>query len=114
MNRYEGGCKFPYLSEVARNGLGWWSFFIGTTIGCLPWILFSIDYFQTFKHIAMSFNNSTKRILFILKQYVCGSSCNNITLDLPDLGYYFSIGNERNGFLRHGSLSTNARDCTLN
>ena len=71
--RYEGGCKFPYLSEVARNGFGWASFFIGTTIGCLPWILFSFDYYNAFRLLSMSIDNSCKRNLYIWRQrvYTC-------------------------------------------
>ena len=39
-------------------------------IGCIPWILFSWDYYNTFKLYAISIENPCKRISFIWRQRV--------------------------------------------
>ena len=59
--RFEGGCKYPYLSEVARSGLGWWCFFSGAIVGCIPWILFSFSYYRCFADLAATLESEKQR-----------------------------------------------------
>lgn len=70
MYRFEGGCKYPYLSEVARKGVGWWTFFLGALLGCFPWMLFSVDYYRTFKAIGALIESKTRRKWYLFFQAV--------------------------------------------
>lgn len=68
--RFEGGCKYPYLSEVARKGVGWWTFFLGALIGCFPWMVFSVNYYQTFKAVGCLIKKDSRRKCFMFFQVV--------------------------------------------
>ena len=92
-NRFEGGCKYPYLSEVARSGLGWWCFFTGSFIGCVPWILFSISYYRCFTGIAMTLTNEKRRKWLVCLESVMLafnilSSLGMVLTAFFDMGHY--------------------------
>ena len=68
--RFDGGCKYPYLSEVARDGWGWWLFFLGTLMGWIPWILFGWSYYKAFCMYAIAIEVEWRRHLFLFFQKV--------------------------------------------
>ena len=89
---FEGGCKYPYLSEVARGGWGWFLFFTGTLIGCLPWIIFAFDYYKVFKLLALTIKDQLERKVYIFWQKV--ALLFNILSALGMLGVaFFDMGN---------------------
>lgn len=45
--RFQGGCLFPYLSEVGREGYNRAIFIASTTIVIIPWLIFSIYFMFT-------------------------------------------------------------------
>ena len=45
--RFQGGCYFPYLSEVGREGYNRIIFVASTTIVIIPWLTFSIYFMFT-------------------------------------------------------------------
>lgn len=69
-HRFEGGCKYPYLSEVARNGVGWLLFFLGTLVGWIPWIVFSWNYYKVFNMYSVSIEDEGKKTRFLFFQKV--------------------------------------------
>lgn len=73
LNEFEGGCKYPYLSEVARGGVGWLAFLIGTGVGWIPWIIFSLDYFRVFSLYGMTIADPSRkrRYMFSQKLQLC-------------------------------------------
>lgn len=71
--RFEGGCKYPYLSEVARSGLGWLSFFLGTGVGWIPWIIFAFDYYRVFSLFGMTVTDPRKKRRYMFSQKVAKS-----------------------------------------
>ena len=68
--RFEGGCKYPYLSEVARNGVGWLLFFLGTLAGWIPWVIFSWNYYKVFNLYSVSIEDEGKKNCFLFFQKV--------------------------------------------
>lgn len=68
--RFEGGCKYPYLSEVARGGVGWLAFLIGTGVGWIPWIIFSLDYFRVFSLYGMTVADPSRKRRYMFSQKV--------------------------------------------
>ena len=68
--RFEGGCKYPYLSEVARSGFGWLSFLVGTGIGWIPWIIFAFDYYRVFTLFGMTVAEPKRKRRYLLSQKV--------------------------------------------
>ena len=67
---FEGGCKYPYLSEVARGGWGWSVFLLGTFVGFLPWIIFAFDYYKVFKLLSLTIKSQAERKLYVFRQKV--------------------------------------------
>lgn len=55
---------------MARSGLGWFFFFVGTTIGCIPWIIFSSNYYKVFKMYSLCIENATERKLYLFNQKI--------------------------------------------
>ena len=45
-------------------------FFVGTTIGCIPWIIFSFSYYNVFKVYSLSIESKWKRALFLFHQRI--------------------------------------------
>ena len=45
--RYQGGCSFPYISEVGREGLNRVIFVTSTVIIIVPWLIFSAFFLFT-------------------------------------------------------------------
>ena len=79
-NRFEGGCKYPYLSEVARSGLGWW-------------ILFSLSYYRCFTGIAATLTNEKRRRWLVCLESVMLafnilSSLGMVLTAFFDMGHY--------------------------
>ena len=68
MNEFEGGCKYPYLSEVARSGAGWLCFLVGTGIGWIPWIIFAFDYYRVFTLFGMTVTEPKRKRRYLLSQ----------------------------------------------
>lgn len=90
---FEGGCKYPYVSEVARSGVGWYCFFLGAILGGVPWILFSFSYFHTFSQYAFMISSHFKRLLFLTMQYITLvfnilSALGMIATAFFDMGHY--------------------------
>ena len=46
-NEFQGGCLYPYLSEVGREGYNRVIFIASTTIVIIPWLIFSIFFMFT-------------------------------------------------------------------
>lgn len=70
LNEFQGGCKYAYVSEVARRGIGWWSFFLGSLIGFGPWIVFSWHYFFVMRQFASTIPVTWKRVLYLICQWI--------------------------------------------
>ena len=47
IRRYQGGCSFPYISEVGREGLNRGIFVTSTVIIIVPWLIFSAFFLFT-------------------------------------------------------------------
>ena len=47
MCSYQGGCLFPYISEVGREGFNKFIFVISTFVAVFPWIIYSMYYMET-------------------------------------------------------------------
>ena len=47
MGSYQGGCLFPYISEVGREGFNKFIFVISTFVAVFPWIIYSMYYMET-------------------------------------------------------------------
>ena len=45
--RYQGGCLFPYISEVGREGFNKTIFMFSTLLAIFPWIVYSMYYMET-------------------------------------------------------------------
>lgn len=45
--RFQGGCLFPYLSEVGREGYNRVIFVASTLVSFFPWLIFSMYYMFT-------------------------------------------------------------------
>ena len=46
-HRFQGGCLFPYLSEVGREGYNRVIFVASTLVSFIPWLIFSMYYMFT-------------------------------------------------------------------
>ena len=81
-NEFEGGCKYPYLSEVARSGFGRFLFLCGSILGGIGWIIFSVNYFTVFKQVSNLFLQVITLIFNIL------SACGMICTAYFDMGHF--------------------------
>lgn len=70
ISSYQGGCRFPYVSEVSRSGLRQWIFIIASILGGIPWIIFSFSYFGVFIRYAPQISNKFQRIIFQCLQFI--------------------------------------------
>ncbi|KNB41451.1 hypothetical protein JH06_5263 [Blastocystis sp. subtype 4] len=46
-NEFQGGCSFPYISEVGREGVNQVIFVTSTAIIIIPWLIFSVFFLFT-------------------------------------------------------------------
>ena len=46
-SRFQGGCSFPYISEVGREGVNQVIFVTSTAIIIIPWLIFSVFFLFT-------------------------------------------------------------------
>ena len=82
MNSFEGGCKYPYLSEVARDGFGRFLFLFGANISGIAWIIFSFNYYSVFKQVS----NHFLQLITLLFNII--SACGMICTAFFDMGHY--------------------------
>lgn len=70
--RYQGGCSFPYLSEVGREGLNRGIFVASTVIIIIPWLIFSAFFlFTSWAYAQLVIPSLFHRGIFDLCQLVC-------------------------------------------
>lgn len=69
--RFQGGCSFPYISEVGREGLNQVIFVASTAIIIVPWIIFSAFFlFTSWSYAQFVIPNLFYRGIFDLCQLV--------------------------------------------
>lgn len=55
---------------MARSGFGWFSFFIGTGVGWIPWIIFALDYYRVFTLFGMTITEPKRKRRYLFSQRV--------------------------------------------
>ena len=69
--RYQGGCSFPYISEVGREGLNRGIFVTSTVIIIVPWLIFSMFFlFTSWAYAQLVIPSLVHRGIFDLCQLV--------------------------------------------
>ncbi|KAK8805388.1 hypothetical protein WA158_002044 [Blastocystis sp. Blastoise] len=70
LNTYQGGCLFPYVSEVAKEGILYYPFLIGTSISLIPWSSMMYGFMKTnIQTFYLKVDNWFLRLIFRFMQH---------------------------------------------
>ena len=70
ISRYQGGNLYPYFSEVIRSGIVKKLFFVGCSVGLIPTLIFSTNYFTTMMKYKKTFKFSLGKIVFTIMEFI--------------------------------------------
>ena len=94
MNSYQGGCPYPYISEVGREGFNKVLFEFSTLSALFPWMVFCMYYLDTNIRYGKRVIKNRYHYLFfslmhtILCMLLCSSSVSFVIASMYDIIHY--------------------------
>lgn len=74
-NDYQGGCKFPYISEAGREGINRQLFILSTVLAVSPWVVFSLSTARvhvSYSKLLFPAQEGTKQVIYCNMQLFVG------------------------------------------